>query len=194
MIIPTLRATVSVSHTQQIPTDYQARRFTRLSRGWTLPELLAACAIMVILATMAVPGFHQWQRKSAETAALSTLGHAADFARLHAIRDHQYTTVCASVDGSRCDGQWQHRIAVFSDHNHNETLDGNDRLLRLFDQPDAVPCIHWQASASRDYLQFKPNGSSNGTAGHFRLCDPIPGQRGRKLVVSLNGRTALRNQ
>lgn len=167
-------------------------RQRRRCRGWTLPEILVSGATAAILATLAVPSFSDWRQRAAETTAFNLIGHAASYARIRAVRDHRYTTVCASEQGSACDGQWHQHIIVFNDDNRNETLDDDERLLRRFDLPDDLPCVVLKASARRDYLQFKPNGSSNGTAGHFRLCDNDATPHPRRLVVSLNGRTTLR--
>lgn len=164
-----------------------------VARGWTLVELLVSCAIVATLAGLAVPGLQHWLNRAAQTAMFDLLQHAASFARSQAIIEHRYFTVCGSDNGIHCSGQWRDHIMIFSDDNRNEAIDKGERLYRTFSVADHMPCIQWRASAGRHYLQFRPNGAVNGTAGHFRLCQGTPGQAQHKLVVSLNGRTSLRS-
>ena len=113
--------------------------------------------------------------------------------RTRAVRENRFFTLCASKDLTRCDGEWNKTIIVFSDHNKNEIVDADDVLLKAITLPVNTPCLEWNASARRNYLQFKPNGSSNGTAGHFRFCDAVNKHYEKKLIVSLSGRTSLKN-
>lgn len=174
------------------PVHYPASYPTNVQHGWTLVELLASCAIVLILATFAIPGLQHWIDRTSQAAAFNLLQHAASFARAQAINEHRYFTVCGSDDGIQCNRHWRDHIVIFSDDNRNEAIDRGERLYRTFNLGDHTPCIQWRASGGRHYLQFKPNGAVNGTAGHFRLCQNSRGQTQQKLVVSLNGRTSLR--
>lgn len=179
-------------------THFPSPDFIRICRrhhsGWTLPELLVTGAIISVMTIAAIPSLNNWMSRNSEKALFEQLNQAAVFARTRAVRDRQYFTVCASEDQTRCSEQWQKQIIVFSDTNHNEVIDGTDQLLRSFTLPESAPCLEWRGSGRKNYLQFKPSGASNGTAGHFRLCEPHPHASHRRLVVSLGGRTSLRTQ
>lgn len=163
-------------------------------RGWTLVELLATGSILMILACTAVPALDGWLQSAADRAAFHRLNRAAVAGRTQAIRQQRYVTVCGSSDNVHCSGQWNDNVIVFSDANRNETVDSGDQLYRAFVVDDNAPCVHWRGGAHRNYLQFKPSGASNGTAGHFAPCDSQRRSPRYRLVVSLNGRTALRFQ
>ncbi len=142
---------------------------------------------------LAIPGMIQWLERSTESAVFSLLNHMVVMARTRAIRDQTHFTVCASEDKIYCADHWNRQIIVFNDPNTNETRDQGERLYKAITLPEGTPCISWNASLGRRYLQFKPTGASNGSAGHFRLCDGEGSYLNRKLVVSLNGRTSLQN-
>lgn len=165
---------------------------TSRHQGWTLVELLVTGLILVILAGIAVPAMRDGINRSSELALFNLLGHAAAFARTRAVAAQRYVTLCGSDDGAHCRGQWHRHIIVFSDRNRNQIVDGPDQLYRMFTLNPETPCIRWRGGARRNYLQFKPSGASNGTAGHFQLCDPRADHLHQRLVVSLNGRSALR--
>lgn len=162
--------------------------------GFSLIELLTTLTVIMITMGAGLSGLSQWLHYQTETTLFNSLSHLTKFARTRAIKDGQYLTVCASTDKITCNGQWNNTIIVFNDNNTNESVDDQDVIYRVLSLPKTTPCIQWQASLGRQYLQFKPSGASNGTAGHFRLCDAIGNTGNKRLVVGLSGRTSLRRR
>lgn len=160
--------------------------------GFSLIELLATLSVIMLTLAIGVSGLSQWLQYQTESSLFRSLTHLATFARTRAIKDNQYLTLCPSADKTSCNGPWNKTIIVFNDSNTNERVDNGDVLYRVLSLPETTPCLLWQASLGRHYLQFKPSGASNGTAGHFRLCDAIHNSNNKKLVIGLSGRTSLR--
>ncbi|MEE8056237.1 MAG: GspH/FimT family pseudopilin [Pseudomonadales bacterium] len=163
------------------------------THGWTLIELITVLAVFILLTGIGTPNLNKWLQHQTESTVFNTLYHLCVFARTLAVKENHYLTLCASEDLKHCGGPWNKTIIVFSDFNKNETVDENEQLFRAITLPKTTPCLEWNASAHRQYLQFKPSGATNGTAGHFKFCDTVINAIQKKIVVSFNGRTSLKS-
>ena len=170
--------------------DYKTRA-TR-QRGLSLIELLLTLTLTLILFGTGIPAFHQWLQKTSEEATFKYLFHLMVYTRTEAIKANDYFTLCPTLNERSCGGPWNGKIMVFRDMNKNEKLDTGEWLAKLFSLPDSTPCIHWNRP-KRQYVQFKPTGMINGTAGRFRFCENHESAIKKELIVSFNGRTALKN-
>lgn len=160
--------------------------------GISLIELLTSLTIIALLSSLATPGINQLLQRRSQQLALETLFHLSVYSRNEAIKSNDYFTLCPTMDRQRCNGQWNNTLMVFRDSNKNETIDSGENLAKLLSLPPSTPCIDWR-SAAKNYLQFKPSGASNGSAGHFRFCDQLAKRLEKKVVISLNGRTSIKN-
>ena len=79
------------------------------TKGFTLPELLAAVAVMVILITLAVPGFTRSIQSSKADTEMGDLQRAINFARLEAIDRGVTTRLRPSAGGS----VWTGELSVY---------------------------------------------------------------------------------
>ncbi|EZP25630.1 GspH/FimT family pseudopilin [Pseudomonas sp. RIT288] len=75
------------------------------TKGFTLPELLAAVAVMVILITLAVPGFTRSIQSSKADTEMGDLQRAINYARLEAIDRGVTTRLRPSAGGSLWTGE-----------------------------------------------------------------------------------------
>jgi prepilin-type N-terminal cleavage/methylation domain-containing protein len=169
-----------------------SRKKSAITGGLSLIELLVSLAIIALLSSFTAPGIKQLLHRRSQQIALETLFHLSVYSRNEAIKFNDYFTVCPTVDKQRCNGQWNKTVMVFRDSNKNETIDSDEKLAKLLSLPPSTPCIDWR-SAAENYLQFRPSGASNGSAGHFRFCDRIAQRLEKKVVVSLNGRTSIKD-
>lgn len=168
-------------------------KYRKNTQGWSLVELLSVLAIMMTLTGLGVPNFNLWLQQKTEASVLKTLYHLCNLARTRAVKDNSYLTLCASEDLQHCNGRWNKTVIVFSDMNKNETVDKGETLYKAITFPKTTPCLEWKAGAHRQYLQYKPTGASNGTAGQFKFCDSVSNTIKKAVVVSFNGRTSLKN-
>ncbi len=157
--------------------------------GLTLVELIAVLAIIAITLGLGIPSLQKWQANSTQSLAFKNLYHLTFYARALAIKENSFVTLCASDDNLHCTGEWNRRLIVFRDDNKNERVDDGEHLLKVHEFPDSTPCLELKVSLGRQYLQFKPTGQVNGTAGHFRTCD----DNTKKMVISFTGRTAYKS-
>ena len=161
-------------------------------RGWTLVECLTATTIIALLAGTAVPQLNHWIADTQQRNTLRAILSACRLARDVALSRRQIVTLCSSSDLIQCDQHWGHQLIVFTDKNKNEAVDAHDEILKIVQLPEQY-CLELHASANKQFLQFKPSGLSNGTAGNIHFCEPTQGQNDQKIVVSLGGRSTIRN-
>jgi len=164
----------------------------RTASGLSLIELLTCLSIIALLSSLTAPGIGQLLQRRSQQLALETLFHLSVYSRNEAIKFNDYFTLCPTLDSRYCNGQWNNTLMVFKDSNKNESIDSGESLSKLLSLPASTPCIDWRSGAE-NYLQFKPSGASNGSAGHFRFCDQLAQRLDKKVVISLNGRTSIKN-
>jgi type IV fimbrial biogenesis protein FimT len=169
-------------------TDPQRKK----QNGLTLIEILTTLSIIILTTAVGIPSFNGWLQQKAEVAVFRHLFHLVAYTRTEAIKANTYYTLCPTTNQINCSGDWNDTVMIFSDHNKNETVDDSDALFKLIQFPNTTPCIYWNLE-KRQYVQFKPTGFINGTAGHFRFCDNVDSSYDKKLVVSFNGRTSIKS-
>ena len=163
----------------------------KTTRGITIIELLSILTIISIVTAMGIPSMDHWIQRKTEDTILKSLFHLSVYTRTKAIKANDYFTFCPTKDQISCGGNWNQQVMVFKDSNKNETIDDDDILFKLIRMPATSPCLEWNLK-KRQYVQFKPSGASNGTAGHFKFCDRNNSLTDKKVIVSFNGRTSVR--
>lgn len=103
----------------------------RLSKGFTLIELMVTVSVMAILATIAYPSFQGTIRSSRAATAHNELVGLVNLARSDAIRNNRGGGVCGSSTGSSCDGQWARGMMAFSDSNGDGAFSNGETVLRF---------------------------------------------------------------
>jgi type IV fimbrial biogenesis protein FimT len=156
-------------------------------RGFTLPELIFAMAIVVGLLGWAIPGFRDFQRNAERTREVNQFIQAVYLARSEAIKRHGVVSLCPSVDGSTCaaaGSRWQSGWLVFAnlDHDQPASRDPGEPLLRTFPR--------WNGGTidgNRPTLSFRAFGQLAVTAT-FVFCDERGPGAARAVIISQTGR------
>jgi prepilin-type N-terminal cleavage/methylation domain-containing protein len=164
----------------------------RGGRGFTLLEAMLALLLSALVAGWAVPALRDvWlsARLRVSTQHLLTVLETARYQSLVAPRE---LTICASLDGLRCDRDHGRRLLVFIDTNEDGVLDAGEQLQsdEVLLQEDEAWLV-WRAFQNKPFLRWG-RGRTDSMNGTFTLCN---GQRReewlRQLVVNRVGRTRL---
>jgi len=177
--------------------------------GVTVIELLVTLSIMVILLTVALPGFSELMAETRRVASVNQLVGALNMARSEAIKRGVRVTLCKSADPDATTpacapgAAWNQGWLVFVDNTHVAgnllgVIDGTDQLLRV-----VAPTAGLMITAGSHYargLFYEANGviwginsGGNRTVGNdtFRLTS-----NDVRLCVTVNliGRPSVRKQ
>lgn len=103
-----------------------------IQTGLTAIESMTVLAIVAVLSAVAVPSFGPMiEGNRLATRANNFIGDV-QLARYEAIKHGLPVTMCVSTDSKTCTDStdWQKGWLVFTDTNHNQTVDGDDAVLR----------------------------------------------------------------
>lgn len=124
------------------------------ARGTTLPELMAAMAILAITAGIAMPSFSRLIADNRLQTASSTLLSSLVSARVEAVRRGRQVAVFAS--GAGWGGGW----TIAEDGNCNDRLDAGDTVLQRLEAPAGGIVISGN-QAARTLVSYEPTGVAN---------------------------------
>jgi len=158
-------------------------------RGFTLPELMCALAIMAGLAGWGMPTFRELALNAARTREVNEFVQAIHLARSEAIKRNGVVSLCPSPDGATCAAStdWHTGWIVFVnlDRDSPAVRDGGEELLHAYDAWDAG-----QIAANRTTLSFRAFGQSGVTAT-VTFCDDRGSGAARAVIISQTGRPRI---
>ncbi|MCK2185420.1 GspH/FimT family pseudopilin [Halomonas getboli] len=153
--------------------------------GFTLIELLVALAVLVIMATVAVPGFQRMMARNEVAAEVMRIRTALAVARNTAVTRRTTISVCPrpTPSSTSCDlTDWSHPIVVVLGQAPSGDLT-DTRLLKVL-AGSAGPDV----SFNRAYpVRFQANGWSRGHNGTFTIC--ARNGNSASVVISNMGKT-----
>ncbi|OED36357.1 hypothetical protein AB833_27425 [Chromatiales bacterium (ex Bugula neritina AB1)] len=93
--------------------------------GYSLIELLTSILILGIMASIAIPSFSSFVRRSAQSAIYNELVGTISLARLEAVKRSAVVALCTSNDQTTCDATaaWNDGWLVFLDADGDGSLD-----------------------------------------------------------------------
>jgi type IV fimbrial biogenesis protein FimT len=119
----------------------------RRDSGYTMMELVMTMAIVVILGTIAIPGFKFVTSSNRVATEVNGLLGDMQFARSQAVKEGLAVTICTSTSGTGCTvTNWELGWIVFLDSNGNQAVDAGEAVIRY--QP---------AFAGTDTFRATPN-------------------------------------
>jgi type IV fimbrial biogenesis protein FimT len=168
--------------------------------GFTVIELVVTVALVVILASIAVPAYTSMMTRNRMVAEINDLVGSLHFARSEAIKRGLDVVVCKSSDGNTCTtaGDWSQGWVIFQDTDSSQTRD-----VSGCPGSPCEPLINAQSAFEggdqfvgtgnpKDWVRFNRNGFSGNSFGTFTLCesgnDP---KKARAIIVSRTGRIRL---
>ena len=156
-------------------------------RGFSLPELLVVLAVIIILATIAIPAmaaFIDFQRAQAFVRSFSQ--HLA-YARVAAASSNLPVQLCPQQNG-QCQSDWQNlplQLSVLYPANNTR------QLLREIAPPSRAHKLRY----NRDRVTFRRDGSLNGFEnGTFYYCGKADSNWHFRLIINQAGRNRLHHE
>jgi type IV fimbrial biogenesis protein FimT len=171
---------------------FKDQRMTRRN-GFTLIELLTI-GIITLLISMAVPSMQTFTQNSRQTAAVNDLISGMHLARNTAITTNSRVTVCPSGNGTSCQSvTWDQGFIAFVDRDSDQTVDGDEAIIRSGDAKDAMTISSAEFS---DYLMYRPNGRAmratvGENTGRFSACDNRGSAHAKMIQIDLSGRARV---
>lgn len=163
--------------------------------GFTLIELMVVVTIAGILLAVSVPAFQDVINRAVVNSQARTLLAAVNYTRSEAIRRNSDVTLCASTDGSDCNGgDWSEGWLVFADNNGDAdgnagSVDAGDEIFRVYDGPGSGSTV----SFNRNTLEYDRMGFSRDTGAtrQFVICpSDSNADNAQGIDISLTGRAA----
>ena len=160
------------------------------SQGLTLLELLVTVSIVGLLTSMAVPSFSTLIQDRKHDSHLNDFKNTLAFARSEAVKRGLRTVICASSNGSSCNGStWSDGWLVFVDEDSDDSIDSGEQILRVGEGLDSGYSLKGSADVA-DIIQYEPDGDTLET-GAITLCDPRGASEAQALIITPSGRARV---
>lgn len=172
-------------------------------RGFTLVELMVSLAVLIVLASVAVPSFRSTIASAQLTSATNDIMAALSQTRSFAIKEGGRVTMCKSNNGTQCatTGDWEQGWIIFTDPTRTSpflsaSVDTGEVVLLFSQAISGSVVIKGNASVSQ-YVSYSADGLSkqlNGAflAGTIRVCSTSSSlkdvQRARDININSVGR------
>ena len=166
----------------------------RLTRGFTLYEILITLLLMALLAGLGLPELGKLVARNRISTEVNALFHAIHLARKESIMRRQVVSICPSNDGTRCapGGDWSRGWIMFNNRDRDEPpqIDAGEPVLQVHGVGEDV-----RITANRRGFTLRAT-QKRATNGTIVVCDAASRVAPKALVVSYTGRprVAFRNR
>jgi len=161
-------------------------RFSKGTRGFSLPELGVVLMLAGLLLGLALPTWRHFLEQSCSQNLLEQLSSALRFTRQQALLRHQRLSLCPSWDGRICRGNWQQGFLVFKEA---ERIGEERQIIRYFQPSQTQGILHWRAFPyHHPDCHFLPSGMTAYENGTFWYCSAGKATPDWALTLSQSGR------
>lgn len=166
----------------------------KLSRGFTLIELMVTLTVAAILLTVAVPSYREFIQSTRLSTQVNLLLSDLNVARSEAVKRRTPVTLCKSATQSACssNGGYEQGWIIFTDHNRDGEVDAGDIILRTQGASGSDLTIRGK-SPIQNRISFFDSGNVS-TSGSIIFCDSriqafsTDRNKARAIVISQPGR------
>lgn len=166
--------------------------YSTKTHGITLIEVMVTIAIVAIISLFSMwflPDFLALNRADNQ---VNLLYRNINFARLYAIENDTYVTLCALKNNECEKGDWGEQVSLFIDNDKSTSLNNDELMLSTFEHTHELDSLEYP----REALTFRPDGSLNGFQnGTFIYCPNTDKAvlDGLALSVSQTGRIRIKS-
>jgi type IV fimbrial biogenesis protein FimT len=154
-------------------------------RGFTLIELMIVLVIVAVFVMIAAPSYSTLTQRTRLKSYANEVVASAYLARSEAIKRNATMTLCASADGSTCDGggDWEQGWIV---------MDSNDTVIKRQQSLASGMVLFHLSSATFNTMEFQSSGVVI-PAATLKLCQETPsvGVEEKLVTISVTGRPRI---
>ena len=135
---------------------------TKLNNGFSLPELIVSCGLLVAIVSFALPSFRQLIEQNRLNSASIELVKTLSLARSSALTHGKTVLICQlqsiyplhCIDSHRRNRPWDLGWLVFIDNNRDGLFSTEDKVLRQFTATEGIPLVFNQNGRLRFCLLY----------------------------------------
>lgn len=169
-------------------------------RGFTLPELMVAVALVAITLVWGIPSMQETIERNKLATAVNDFAAVLALARSEAVTRGSRVSICPSTSGTTCSTDWTGRIIVFVDA--DGTCTGGTALRETYpiSPSTAAVALATDPPTSLTCLGFLPLGMTAAGTGlrqasddvNISICNAsLRANKGRVLRLPLTGHHSL---
>ena len=158
--------------------------------GISIIEHLASVLIISVVGALSIPTLTAMNTEIQLSDTTQKLFSLIQLARHSALTTQTRVSLCPLLTSGRCSTNWSQALSVFTDHNGNRQLDGDDNLLHRIDIPEQVK-LTWQGMGGGNSLHFNRQGITFVSNGTFTLSS---NDQAKLLAISRLGKPRVATQ
>ena len=166
--------------------------YIKFIRGFTFVELIVCIAVLAIIASIAVPYFHQYFANLEAKNLHKRIKAAATYSRAQAAMLRQNIVICPSQSFAQCQpNQWKFGFLIFVDTNRNRQLDANEQLMHIEQLNLKYGELDWRGALSIQSITYQSQTALPiGSNGSFYYCAYEP-KHSQRIFLSKMGHTRV---
>ncbi|MCO8095072.1 GspH/FimT family pseudopilin [Acinetobacter lwoffii] len=162
--------------------------YKKITRAFTIVELIICIAMIAILVSIALPYFHDYRSKQEAKNIPIKLSQINRYARSQAAVFHQNIVICPSQDSLSCQAnQWNKNMLVFIDKNKNRQVDTGEQILQIDVLNLKYGNLSWRGALSLPSVTYQAHTALPiGSNGSFYYCSTHLSNQ-QRIVLSKMG-------
>lgn len=162
--------------------------YKKITRAFTIVELIICIAMIAILVSIAIPYFHEYRSKQEAKNIPIKLSQINRYARSQAAVFNQNIVICPSQDSVSCQAnQWNKNILVFIDKNKNRQVDVDEQILHIDALNLKYGNLSWRGALSLPSVTYQAHTALPiGSNGSFYYCSTHLSNQ-QRIVLSKMG-------
>ncbi|WP_151981288.1 GspH/FimT family pseudopilin [Acinetobacter guerrae] len=154
--------------------------------GFSLMEISIVLTIMAVIASFAIPSYHQYMASQEAKKVPQILTLHIQKAKHESLLSKQNIILCASTTFKECDNNWTNGYILFVDQNKNRNYDPNETVLAVEPLQLKYGSLSWQGFGNKKIIFESTSGLPLASNGTFRYCSAQYSHH-RKLTLSRMG-------